>query len=190
MAVYRAQIGFPLDSGLPRDVVTINPHYSGDNAQGLADALKANLIANANVAALYPFTIKVYDAQKAPPSFPLGSASNGTSFTSASIPRELALCLSYYAGVNRPRYRGRLYIPGALAGATNPVLRPTAGQIAKALSFGPTLGKNLPSGHSWCVWSKTDKVARNVSNFWVDDEWDIVRSRGMKGTTRQLGTIP
>lgn len=190
MAVYRAQIGFPLDSGLPRDVVTINPHYSGDNAQGLADALKANLIANPNVAALYPFTIKIYDAQKPKPNFPLANASNGTSFTSASIPRELALCLSYYAGVNRPRYRGRVYIPGALAGATNPVLRPTAGQITKAMSFGATLGKSLPSGHNWVVYSKTDNVARNISVYWVDDEWDIIRSRGMKGTSRQTGTIP
>jgi len=190
VAIYRAQIGFPLDTALPRDVITINPHYNCDAAQPLADALKTNLIANPNVGAAFPFHIKIYDAQKPPPSFPLAEASNGTGTPTTSVPRELALCLSYYGTWNRPRYRGRVYIPLALCGPATTTLRPTATQITKALSFGPTLGKNLPSGAIWSVYSPTDNAARGISNYWVDDEWDIVRSRGMRGTTRQLGTIP
>lgn len=190
MAIYRAQIGFPLDSTLPRDVVTINPHYFGDNAQGLADALKANLIANTYVGQTIPFKIKVYDAEKAPPSFPLAEAQNGTGNPVSSQPRELALCLSYYSTWNRPRYRGRLYLPLKVCGIGAVGVRPTASHMTQALSFGVTLGKNLPSAHNWVVYSPTMKQSNGVTNYWVDDEWDIVRSRGTRSTTRQLGTIP
>jgi hypothetical protein len=190
MAVYRAQIQFPADSALPRDIITINPHYEGNDPAGLAAALKANMIAVTEVGATHAFTIKIYDAQKAPPSFPLATASQaGTNFTSPA-PRELALCLSYYATWNRPRFRGRLYIPGFLVGAAGASLRPTGTMITKALAWGTTLGKNLPSGHWWAVYSKMDDSAKQVNNIWVDDEWDVQRSRGMRGTTRQTGTIP
>src|SRR3954467_8574990 len=102
MATYRVQIAFQLDTALPRDAVTINPHYSGDNPQALGDALKVNLMANANVGATCPFTVKVYDALKAPPSYPLYTVSNGTGFLASTKPREVALCLSYYSTWNRP----------------------------------------------------------------------------------------
>lgn len=190
MATYRVQIGFALDSSLPRDVVTINPHYVGDNAQALADALKANIIANANVGASAPFTIKVYDAAKAPPSFPIASATNpGTPLTSGS-PREVCLCLSYYSVNNRPSTRGRLYIPYNFIGGSMGI-RPTTTQRSTCLNWGNTLGKGLPSNHQWAVYShKLGGTGAVVTNTWVDDEWDIQRSRGLKPTTRTLGTIP
>src|SRR3954466_10470065 len=118
MAVFRAQISFQLDTAFPRDAVTITPHYQGDNAQALADALKTNLMAHSLVgAAGLPFKVRVYDAEKPPPSYPLASSANGTGFVPSSHPREIALCLSYYSTWNRPSYRGRLYIPGHLIGS-------------------------------------------------------------------------
>ena len=190
MAIYRAQISFQLDSLLPRDAVTINPHFFGDNPGGLANALKNNLISNANVAQAFPFHIKIYDATKAPPSFPLAEAQNGTGSPSTSVPRELALCLSYYSTWNRPSYRGRLYIPGVFCGAQAPTLRPTTTMMGKAMSFAQTLSQNLPASHNWVVYSKKLGQSNGVTNYWVDDEWDIVRSRGLRGTTRNVGTIP
>jgi len=189
MAIYRAQIGFSMDSALPRDVVTINPHYFGDNAQGLADALKANLIANAQVVQAIPFVIKVYDAEKAPPSYPLATASNGTGFFTSAVPREVAICLSYYSTHNRPSYRGRLYLPVALVGGTCAV-RPTTTQRTNALAWKNTLSQNLPAQHNWVVYSPKLGQSNGVTNVWVDDEWDTVRSRGTRGTTRSLGTVP
>jgi hypothetical protein len=185
MAWSRVAIGFPLDSALPKDVVTINPHYQGDNPQALADALKVNLIANVQIGAATPFKIKVYDAQKAAPSYPLYETINGTGFRTTDTPRETALCLSYYASFNRPRYRGRVYIPGAFVGAPH-MLRPSAGQIANCMLFADTLSKNLPSAHHWSVWSKRDATGRPVTDAWVDDEWDTVRSRGLRGTQRTI----
>jgi len=190
MAIYRVQIQFPHASGLPRDTVTINPHYFGDSPQALADALKTNLIANTHVTNIHPFVIKIYDAQKAPPSFPLATASNGTTPPASAAVSELSLCLSYYSTWNRPRYRGRLYLPSRLIRAGAPVDRPTSAEITNALSFGVTLGKSLPPSHNWVVYSKANDASYGVTNYWVDDEWDIVRSRGLRGTVRQQGTIP
>jgi hypothetical protein len=184
VAYYRAAIGFYMDSLMPRDVVTINPHYSGDNAQALADALKSALIANPQVAATSPFRVKIYDAEKTPPSYPLAEAIEGTGFKTTSVAREVAMCLSYYATWNRPSFRGRLYIPAAFCGGSLG-LRPTATQITNALSFFDTLKMPLP-GVYMGVWSRKNRSFAQATHAWVDDEWDTVRSRGLRGTTRQL----
>lgn len=187
--IVRAQIAFPFDSALPRDVLTITPHYDTTDPQVLVNGLKANLLANANVTGTGIFTIKAYDAAKAPPSYPVATASAGTGFKTSTLCRELALCLSYYAAFNRPRFRGRLYIPlPMIAGAVN--VKPTSTQITDTLAWGATLGKNLPTGCSWVVWSRVDKRAAVVTNTWVDDEWDVQRSRGLRAATRQTGTVP
>lgn len=184
MALYRAQISFQMDSALPKDAVTINPHFKGDNAQGLADALLNNLRAISDIGVSYPIKIKVYDALKAPPSFPLGTAEQGTGFRPTSTPRELALCLSYYAAFNRPHSRGRFYIPATFVGGGMGI-RPTAGQMTAALNFGKVFEDNLPAGHVWNTYSPTTGASEPVTDYWVDDEWDIIRSRGLKGTSRQ-----
>jgi hypothetical protein len=183
MGHYRAQISFQNDSALPRDAVTINPHYNSGNAQALADQLKANLLAAASIGPTWPFTIKIYDAEQPPPSYPLYTTTNGTGFKNTTVPRELALCLSYYATVNRPRWRGRLYIPLCLVGGGQ-ALRPTSTQMNSALAFRTILTSALPEGTYMEVWSPTSKQGHGVTNWWVDDEWDIIRSRGLKSTTR------
>lgn len=189
MAQYRAQIGFPFNSAFPRDVVTLNPHYSGDNAQGLADALKTNLLADVAIGAAVPFTIKIYDDEKPPPSYPLAEAENGTGYSTTNSPGEMALCLSYYAGFNRPSYRGRVFIPAHFVGGALS-LRPTSTQMGNALRFGNLLGKSLPAQHVWQVWSQKLQRGFTINHTWVDDEWDIQRSRGGKPTTRLEATIP
>lgn len=189
MAIYRAAISFPVDGVLPVDAMTINPHYFGDDAQGLADVLKSNLSAFTPVGATKPFRIRIYDAQKAPPSYPLAIAEQAGTPPNSSQPREVALCLSYYSTYNRPRYRGRLYIPTVFL---NGVLgsRPSGAQITEALNWRTPLTNGLPAAHNMVVFSRVNGQSYGVSDFWVDDEWDIVRSRGRKGTTRQEASFP
>jgi len=189
MAIYRVQVAFQLDTAFPRDAMTINPHFFGDNPQALGDALKTNIKAIASVGPSMPFTIKVYDAQKPPPSYPLYTTTNGTGFVATTLPREVALCLSYYSTNNRPSYRGRLYIPVALVGGALG-LRPTTTQQNNVLGWRTALGAGLPSAHNWVVYSPKLQQSNGVSNVWVDDEWDTVRSRGLKPTTRVLATVP
>lgn len=189
MATYRAQIGFAFDTALPRDVITINPHYNGDNALALANALKANLIANTNVAQAVPFRIKIYDAKQPPPSYPLADVSNGTGFATSIMPREVSLCLSFYATWNRPSYRGRLFLPAMLIGG-GLALRPTAGQMASALAWRSTFANGLPSGTIWSVYSRKLGITSGINTAWCDDEWDTQRSRGLRPTERVTAAVP
>src|SRR5213595_595359 len=182
MAVYRAQISFPADSALPRDEMSITPHYTGDNPGGLANALKANLVAFPAVATK-PFKIKVYDALLAPPSYPLATAEQAGTPNQSGVPREVCLCLSFFSTFNRPSWRGRLYLPHFLFGDAMGI-RPTPAQTAAALAFHEVLAAGIPQGHAWVVFSRKHRETHSVTNVWVDDEWDIQRSRGLKGTTR------
>jgi hypothetical protein len=183
MAHYRVSIGFQKDSEFPRDAITINPHYNGDDAQGLADRLKANLLAHGNVGPTTPFTVKVYDTTKPPPNYPLATAVNITPATPSTAPREVALCLSYYATWNRPSFRGRLFIPHFIVGGALG-LRPSDAQLAAVLAFKQVLNSGLPQGTIWEVWSPKLNQGSGVSHVWCDDEWDTVRSRGLRGTKR------
>jgi len=189
LAVYRAQLSFQLDSSLPRDAITMNPHFTGDNAQGLANMLKTNLTGSVHVGATVPFHIKIYDAQKDPPNYPLAEASQTGAQMTTTHPRELALCLSYYANDNIPVSRGRVYVPQAFIGGASG-LRPTTQQQQAALDFASIFTINLPTNHHWVVYSRKLNQANNVTDTWVDDEWDVMRSRGLRGTSRLVGTIP
>jgi hypothetical protein len=57
--------------------------------------------------------------------------------------------------------------------------------MTSALAFRTVLNSNMPGGTFLEVWSPTQQTGSGVTDFWVDDEWDIIRSRGLKGTTRQ-----
>lgn len=189
IVIFLAKIGFQLDSALPKDVVTINPCYFGDDAQALANALKTNLTAHTVIGVDTPFTVKIYNAEKEPPNYPLATAIQGTGFKVSALPREVAICLSYYSTFNRPGYRGRVFLPATFVGGSL-ALRPTTVQQNNALAFTNVLGKGLPTGHNLVVYSRHLGQSFGVSNTWVDDEWDTVRSRGLKPTTRVQSTLP
>jgi hypothetical protein len=181
---------FPMDGTLPKDVISLNPHFNGDNADALLAALQANLNSWAPTAGT-PYTLRAYDANQLPPSYPLATRTQSGTPPTSSAPREVALCLSYYTTWNRPRYRGRLYLPNKWLPGTLGI-RPTATQRDTVIGFATSvLTKSLPPATNWVVWSKTERKSQGgVSNIWVDDEWDTVRTRGLKSTTRTLATVP
>lgn len=188
MSIFKAAISFPADSALPRDELTITPHFFGDNAQALANALKANLIAFPAVATK-PFKIKIYDAQKAPPSYPVATAEQTGAAPATGAPREICLCLSYYSTYNRPSYRGRLFLPALLFGGAQGT-RPTTAQQNAVIGFRTVLSAGLPASHNWVVYSKTLGQSFGVTDVWCDDEWDVQRSRGLRGTARVTAKTP
>jgi hypothetical protein len=186
--ICRVALQFPYDSALPRDEVSIHPHFSTPDPDALVAALKANLIAWTVIGA-HPFEIKAYDAQKAPPSYPVAQGAQTGTAAASTQPRENALCLSYFSTWNRPRYRGRLYLPGTWVSAS-PGVRPTGTAMTAAMGFATAvLTKNLPAESNWVVYSRTDNKAYGVTDYWVDDEWDTVRSRGLRSTTRQTAKV-
>lgn len=193
--IYRAQIAVQVDDTLPRNQMVVTPHFhstGGFPPDQLADQLAANTLAYLGTSA--HVIVKVYLEDGIPGHHPpLGEATAGgtADVLVSNVPRELALCLSYYAGSNRPRTRGRLYIPVLWTQTTTVGKRPAAGDIADTMSFATTV--LLPPAsiqYMWCVWSTVDKVGTVVTTYWVDDEWDIQRRRGMRSTTRQSSNVP
>jgi hypothetical protein len=131
-------------------------------------------------------TAKIYDMDVPEPRVPLATRTAVPNMGSeGSGPSEVALCLSFFATSNTPRRRGRLYIgpffQGAMTQRPSTALRTEIGNLAGALA-------NLGGVDvDWMQYSPTNLVANKVTDWWVDNEWDTIRSRGLKGTLRTTG---
>jgi hypothetical protein len=190
MSTYRAALSFPMDTALPKDAVSINPHFNGSDAQALANALGANIESTVALAAA-PYTVKIYDAAAAPPSYPLATHSKSGTPPASAAPREVCLCVSYYSGYNRPRYRGRLFLPASWLTSVVNVRPTTTHQNAAITLFKALFGAGLPAQTNLVVWSQVEKKSMGgVNNLWVDDEWDTQRKRGLSPTARVTATFP
>lgn len=192
MPVWRLQTTFHYDTGLPRDGMVITPHFDDGGAltdpQGLCADLAAALDDLAAVKT--QITVKAYDAQGTVPVFPQGEAQVRTgTFGSSGGPREVALCLSFFAERNLPRTRGRLYFPHAFISAGSPSgIRPTQ-ILMESLGMAADVFQELGGTDvDWVVYSGRDDAARPVTDWFVDDEWDTIRSRGLRPNTRVTGT--
>jgi hypothetical protein len=107
-------------------------------------------------------------------------------------PGEVALCLSYFSTYNAKRFRGRNYIPyswiWAAEGSNQTVIqqRPSAAEMQHAMDLWNLVYK--PVDHNtnwdWVLKSRVDKAFKPITDVWVDNEWDTIRSRGLRGDTR------
>lgn len=139
-----------------------------------------------------PLKVTAYNIEGPPPHFPMGSYTLNPAATpiDPGMPPELAVVLSYYADQNRPRHRGRLYIPlwtiatGGAASQTKVAAleRTTAGGLVTR--FANLGGSNV----DWGVWSTRDQAFHKATNWFVSDAWGTVRSRGIKESARTAGT--
>jgi len=199
--VWRMQISTPVDSTLARDYVTVTPWYHDLSASGVdpnvvSDAVGAGMLAW--LKGNFEVRIKMYKGTGNPPHYPVHDETYGTAgnVITSQAPREVALCLSYYAAFNRPRFRGRMYIPHAwiykaMATPGFPGARPGTGERTAVGAFATqVLQPGATQGVRWILWSTVDQKSNVVSNWYVDDEWDTIRSRGQKPTTRTTGTVP
>lgn len=105
-------------------------------------------------------------------------------------PHEVALCLSYYAGTNQPRNRGRIYagpfVSNGIAGS-----RPGQALVDSLLDLGEALSGAGPvlDGTSWQQRSATTGARRTVTDIWVDNAWDTQRRRGAAPTARSVRSV-
>jgi hypothetical protein len=191
MAVFRAQIATAQDSLFPSDRIMITPHFettSGQDYEALAEEIA--IAWDTYTGTLNEITVKIYDAlDTTPPAYPLAEYVMQPGVAgAATVNRDAALCLSFYAGVNRPRYRGRIYVPLSLIGISPGAARPTTPQMQRAADLVPVLRDIGDASVNWCVYSRVDGVGRPVTNWWVDNNWDSQRRRGTKPTARLEGT--
>lgn len=100
--------------------------------------------------------------------------------------QQCALCLSYYADRNLPRTRGRIYTgygPNQSTDFASSVL------MSDLISFGQALAGLGGLNVDWSVYSPTNNAHTRITNIWVDNSWDIVRSRKLRGTARSTATV-
>lgn len=192
MPVWRLQVEWSLDTLLPRDVLMITPHFDDQDAltspQDLCDDLAAAL--DDWDVGQHQIEVTAYDAQGSQPVFPQGHAIiNEGEATAATCPREVALCLSFYSERPLPRQRGRLYIPFTFVTGSAPgAVRPSGAWMQRVADLAPIFQDLGGTEVDWCVYSRADDQARPVTNWFVDDEWDTVRSRGLRPSSRLAGT--
>ena len=187
---YRMQCSWAFDSLFPRDRLMINPCFQDNGAtsdpNGLCAALATALQTWAGT--INELKVKAYDLEGTKPVYPAGQDTKNSGILSTSgQPREVAVCLSFYSQRNEPRKRGRLYLPVQLLSPTW-AARPNVTTRDKVMQLGPILASLGGVDVDWIVWSERDRAARKVSHYYVDDEWDVQRSRGLKPTTRTAAT--
>lgn len=191
-ATYRLQVAVWYDSLSPKDGMVIDPTFhvtgAGDgDPQQLCDDLAAAV--DTKIPATTQVRVRAYKLPYVKGAGHVGEKELQTGASPASsMPRELALCLSYYAGQNRPRYRGRLYIPLQFLGLAITGNRPSSQQMTEVMSWRSVFENLGGVDVDWCLYSERDNVARAITNVWCDDEFDIIRTRGLRGTTRQTAT--
>jgi hypothetical protein len=192
-----AQVRWPQVTMLPRDVVMINPCFRnnlagpGWDSQGLAQDL-ANLIASWQVPSQDPVEVRFYDLEGSVPVYPMAiaTANAGNTPDVGDEPQEIAVCLSFFADRNVPRRRGRLYIPHyKIENKTALDHHINAGTMNKVGTLAPQLAGLGGADIDWIVWSRAAGAGYKVTDWFVDNAWDTVKSRGYRADQRVVGTV-
>lgn len=194
----RAQCSWQVGSILPRDRFTITPYFSHSLglvegapewdtlANDLATAIKAWELSPTN----HELTVKLYNMGDAAPRRPKATVvKNSGQALEASYMREVACCLSFSTAKNIPSERGRLYVPHIKMSNSAPGPRPTQTERDKVGALAGAFTNLGGTNVDWVIYSQSHQTTKSVYKWWVDDEWDIQRRRGLRPTTRSSATV-
>lgn len=207
--IFKTQVVFFGNSGLPEDVFVNNWYFRNDTPLVAPDgAIKRVLdsfytgtpatggqvgsFISSNVAS--PFEYRIYDLGEPPPrTRRVQAAAPLPNRTFAPLPAEVALTMSFFAGRNLPRNRGRIYLgPFGVNALANVNLRPNvqATLIAGIADRASNVGRTTENV-TWVMVTRGGTKApldppgaKVITAGWVDDGWDTVRRRGLAPTTR------
>jgi hypothetical protein len=194
--VYKFQISMPITDTLPRNRISNTVHFEHVTG-GIDDSALEDICADlaAMYQAHYQLTtpevqVKAYDTD-AKPNYPRAEVvvNPGVAWNITS-PREVALVLSF-AGDHRGNKseRGRIYLMPQLVPA-NPTMsaRPAQAHLDWALAFYTMSNQSFPDigGIDWKfgIYSPTYKTFKQAQQAWVNDDWDVQRSRGLRESNR------
>lgn len=191
MATYMFQVAVYKDSALARDHIVntfhLDDHGVSSDPSGLAQ--DACGVFQTLYGSNSEIRCRVYPTGP-PPNYPVAEeAVNVGQVGSSGGPREVALCLSYYGERNLPRTRGRIYVAASCAAniTIGNKTRPSAGDITQVINLGQGIADLGGPDVDWIYWSRIAGGSHGpVKTMYVDDEWDTIRSRGLKATTRQV----
>lgn len=216
MPFCRALVELATDTLIPSDVITNTWHFETpgavadagtaitDNLDAFYTAIQAHLSSVLTGAG----TVLLYDLEDPSPRPPVFTGAISFTPDTAAYPNEVAVALSYQApvvaGEAQARRRGRIFIgPMSQDAGTSSTGGPRPSSscrtdicaAADALKDDTTL-----AGLVWSVFSPTTAGAppwssgdlatafHAVTNGWVDDAFDTIRSRGVAATNRTLFT--
>ncbi len=211
---FRAQVVFQGTSGLPEDKWVNNfVLRNDDQAQLFSDSVAVrvrkvlsdfyNLVNAPETVAVRAFltslrlptvTVNVYDLGTPPPRVPAVQTFECVLPSETQpVPSEAAVCLSYYAGQNRPRRRGRVYIgPLALLALERTVNRVKVNAAMQRV-LNAAAGK-LMTGNgqalTWVLLSQADAATKVITGGWTDDALDTQRRRGTAPSGRLTWGAP
>lgn len=128
------------------------------------------------------------DASSSNAGSPIASWSTNVGQAPSSLcPREVCLCLSYFAGDNLPSQRGRIFLPVPYAQVPT-TAKPSATLMERAMELARQLSNIGEVDVDWSVYSRTNEVAMSITDSWCDNEWDTQRGRGLRPTARVAQT--
>lgn len=134
-------------------------------------------------------TVKVYDHDEPKPRLPKAIATYTPSSwgTPTLAPRDVALCLSYYAtNPSIKTQRGRIYIgPWNMSQVGE---RVDPGDMSMLLSLGSGLFNIGGANVHHVVYSTKLNEIYPLHHYWCNDTWDTMRSRDIRESTRQTAT--
>jgi hypothetical protein len=203
MTQIRAQVITTRAGDLPRDHIVNQIHFAtsaawelitdGPNWTNIAEDIRDMFATRRQyIPTGYGVEVKVYNVDDALPREVMHHAPRVAYAEAAQAPgpREVALCLSFHGARNIPRQRGRLFI----GPWTQQVMgeRPPAAAQATCLYLAEGLADIGGVDVDWSVRSKfpielgdQGGTMHSIQHSWSDDEWDTVRSRGLRATGRQ-----
>jgi len=195
------RVAFQFQDASAKNQAVITPHFrrqidigdplSGTDAQQLCTDLAAKMATLPGVAGT-PFTVTAYNDQGAKPNYPLAQVKTNTggAIKQPTTPPEMAVCLSFFSGLNRPRFRGRLYLPAWLLGATPSDMTRVVPAGIRSVAEGcvPHFATLGGANVDWGVWSTVGNAFHKTTDYFISDAWATQRRRGIKETARTSGT--
>ncbi len=198
MPRYRALVSTYKSTEQPIDRITNSLYFDDMGVNTNADQLAEDIAAIFATTRALPsgfnrVNVRMYDMAEPAPREIQGEFTNTAPVQSAGStgPREVALCLSFYGDRNLPRQRGRIYVGPWIPGGE----RPDAAAIASLITLKTNIANIGGVDVQWCVYSPTRSIGQSTPVFeqvqagWVDDEWDTIRSRGLRGVVRNAWTM-
>lgn len=190
--------------GLPEDVFVNSWCFRNDGAIGetaVADnivpvldafyfgaAASGGTLASLMTSGIESAEYRIYDLGTAPPRIPIIRQPDATTTFSGDpeLPGEVAVCLSFVAGRNQPRSRGRIFLGPLGKGSVSlqddePV---PSGLLMATLVDRAENVLNTSENVSWHLVSQADAAAKEVTGGWVDNAFDTMRKRGRRPTSR------
>ena len=193
-----------LSTDPPKDYCVSHFHFntgaaspSPANWQALTDAIKGVWFATSGVPQHYGANggkVVAYNMAdpKPRPEKAVSSYTPGSWMTSVSWPRQVALCVSFYAQRNLKNQRGRIFLPinnqwSPIGERPSSATQNSACQLIKSL-YDATLA--LTPSWTLDVYSKVQDQSYAITNVWCNDVWDTQRRRAPKETTRTQILVP